>query len=558
MNLCSALFVCLLNVPSFSQNLPEIPLRFSEVKMQVHRSKEQAIAQEIFGKHAGKFRWHPISLSGIFSTYRIYFQGIPLHNAFLITRETNHESTEVLAPDFSRIKFPEPDYHPAGTRLVFDGSNWIPLSMASETSLSPPAAFRIFRDKSGSVKFSEDWLLRFSDSSVKARVFRPDPVSRLQMPYGGLLRDRGDSSSTLLRQAMDSVNIRLAFSGDSFRLKSPHLHFGEYSPPARRLSVSSDVSAFVFDRDVPGFEEVNAFWHLSRFRAFLDSLGLDSLARFPLQIDAHGMDGADQSAYSPLQEFMAFGDGNVDDAEDAAVILHEYGHVLAHAAFPFGNSGQERRALEEGICDYIAGSYLRASSSYLPDRLFRWDGNNEFWPGRSLVSNRNYPADLTGSLYADGGIFCSALSAMEAATGRKALHHILLTALYGIGPNLSMPAAARQMLIADSALYQGQHASEIRSRFLQRGIDPDLVVVSAAPAFEKDFFVFYAENGRAFIRNRAEAKVDVMLVDATGRQKAVFSCPAGVSEVPVNGLPPGIYFLRKGNDCFRLRILSDN
>jgi hypothetical protein len=357
---------------------------------------------------------------------------------------------------------------------------------------------------------------------------------------------------------MDSVSIQVQFSGDSFRLESPHFRFGEYSPPIHPLSVSNNASAFVFDRNEAGFEEVNAYYHLRQFREFLDSLGLDSLARFPLHIDAHGMDGADQSAYSPLQEFLAFGDGNVDDAEDAAVIIHEYGHALAQAAFPFGNSGQERRALEEGICDYLAGSYLRANSNYLPNRIFRWDGNNEFWPGRSLVSNRNYPGDLSGSLYTDGEIFCSALSAIESITGRKALHHILLTAMYGLGPNLSMPAAARQILAADSVLYQGQHSAQIRFQFLQRGIDPDLVVVSAAPAFEQDFFVFYSESGEAFIRNRTEGNLALTLFDATGRQRAVFSCPEDVNKVPVKGLPLGIYFLRKENDCFRLRVINAN
>ena len=541
-------------VSAFSQQLPEIPLRFSEVRKPVHGGWEQALMLQLFGKNAAKFQLHPVSSSGVFRTYGIFFHGIPLHNGYVVLGEKNDEIAEVLAPDFSSIKFPVADYLPNDIRLVFDGKNWLPLQMEIETSLSPPAAFRNFRDDNGLLKFREDWLLRFTDSSVKARVFRPDPVSRLQMPYGGLLRDRGDSSSTLLRQAMDSVDIRISFSGDSFRLSSPHLKFGEFSPPARPLSVSSDASAFVFDRNEPGFEELNAFWHLSHFREFLDSLGLDSLARFPLNIDAHGMDGADQSAYSPLQEFLAFGDGNVDDAEDAAVILHEYGHALAHAAFPFGNSGQERRALEEGICDYIAGSYLRANSSFLPDRLFRWDGNNEFWAGRSLVSSRNYPGDLTGSLYADGEIFCSALSAMEALTGRRALHHILLTAMYGLGPNLSMPAAARQMLVADSAWYQGQHASAIRSHFLQRGIDPDLVVVSAAPSFQDDFSLFYGDDGQPFFRNRTGRGSTAELMDVQGRSRALFSTVPGVQEVPVKGLPAGLYFLRTEKQTLRLLL----
>ena len=549
-----ALVFCLLNGTAFAQHLPQIPNRFSEVWQPVHDDSEQALSLQVFGKNASKFGLllRPHS-NPVFSVYKILFHGIELHNAFLISRTTGKGSLEVLSPDFSTGI---PAISGISSRLAFDGKQWIPVNLEAETSLSPPAAFRVFRDENQQVKFREDWLLRFSDSSVKARVFRPDPVSRLQMPYGDMLRDRGDSSSDLLRQAMDSVRIRVQFSGDSFRLESPHFRFGEFSPPLRPLSVSSNASAFVFDRNEAGFEEVNAFYHLRQFREFLDSLGLDSLARFPLQIDAHGMDGADQSAYSPLQEFLAYGDGNVDDAEDAAVIIHEYGHALAHAAFPFGNSGQERRALEEGICDYLAGSYLRANSNYLPNRIFRWDGNNEFWPGRSLVSNRNYPGDLSGSLYADGEIFCSALSAMETSTGRKALHHIVLTALYGLGPNLSMPAAARQILAADSALYQGQHSAQIRFQFLQRGIDPDLVVVSAAPAFEQDFFVFYSESGEAIIRNRTGGISTLTLFDATGRQKAVFSCPEGVSEVPVNGLPPGIYFLRKGNDCFRLRVIN--
>ena len=555
-NLFAVLFICLLSLPVYSQQLPEIPLRFSEVKKQMHGSEEQAIGLRLFGKQAGMFQLEPVSASGIFSTYGISFQGFPMQNAFVIVREKNSALLEVLSPDFSRIRFPQSDVYPENSRLVYDGSNWIPLSMQAETSLSPPAAFWNFRDETGLLKFREDWLLRFSDSSVKARVFRPDPVSRLQMPYGGLLRDRGDSSSSLLRQAMDSVRIRVKFSGDSFRLENPYVRFGEFSPPAKPLSVSPDAAAFVFDRNEPGFEEVNAFWHLSRFREFIDSLGLDSLARFPLNIDAHGMDGADQSAYSPLQEFMAFGDGNVDDAEDAAVILHEYGHVLAHAAFPFGNSGQERRALEEGICDYMAGSYLRASSSYLPDRLFRWDGNNEFWAGRSLVSSRNYPGDLTGSLYADGEIFCSALSAMEASAGRKALHHILLTAMYGLGPNLTMPAAARQMLIADSALYQGQHSAQIRFHFLQRGIDPDLVVVSTAPAFQQDFFLFYGADGQPFLRNNSSRSSPAELMDVQGRSRAWFNSEPGVQEVPVKGLPAGLYFLRTEQQTLRLLLLN--
>jgi hypothetical protein len=59
------------------------------------------------------------------------------------------------------------------------------------------------------------------------------------------------------------------------------------------------------NRNHAGFEEVNIFYHLNSYREFLDSLGFGDLADYQLKVDAHGMDGADQSAYSPLQDVLA-------------------------------------------------------------------------------------------------------------------------------------------------------------------------------------------------------------------------------------------------------------
>jgi hypothetical protein len=352
---------------------------------------------------------------------------------------------------------------------------------------------------------------------------------------------------------MDSVRIRVRLDGDTFRLESPFLKLGEFSPPLRKRALSASPDSFFFDRSEPGFEEVNVFFHLSNWRRHLWEIGFDSLARYPLSIDAHGMDGADQSAFSPLQDMLAFGDGNVDDAEDASVILHEYGHVLCHAAFPFGNSGQERRALEEGICDYLAGTYINSFGTFLQDRIYRWDGNNEFWPGRSLVSTSQYPGDLSGSLYADGAIFCSALNRLESSIGRNNLHRILLTALYGLGPNFTMPAAARLILLADSALYQGQHSVSIRQGFLESGIDPGLVVVSASRPRRPANGVFFDASGKAFFRGADS--VNAELRDASGRIHRLMKLEeVRWQEIPLDGLAPGIYFLKTRSAVFPIPV----
>ena len=50
---------------------------------------------------------------------------------------------------------------------------------------------------------------------------------------------------------------------------------------------------------------------------------------------------------------LRFGKGGVDDAEDAEVILHEYGHAI-HFAQNFSFASEEAGAISEGFGDYWA------------------------------------------------------------------------------------------------------------------------------------------------------------------------------------------------------------
>ncbi|MEZ4916786.1 MAG: hypothetical protein R2836_07345 [Chitinophagales bacterium] len=54
-----------------------------------------------------------------------------------------------------------------------------------------------------------------------------------------------------------------------------------------------------------------------------------------ISVDTHGNNGADNSFFSPATPLrLIFGEGGVDDAEDADVIIHEYGHAISHFAAP--------------------------------------------------------------------------------------------------------------------------------------------------------------------------------------------------------------------------------
>jgi len=543
---------------AYSQDLPPLILKHHNFIVQ---EKSSGKPQEIPGFHLPKnLSTKEVPNSGsVFRVLQLQANGFPMHNAFLL-RSQNANGIESLFPEAIFEKIAPADFKLEKTsdlRYIFNGEFWELMQVKAVTTPAPPSAGLIFSDASGQERFREDWLLRFSDSSVRARVFRPDPVSRLRIPYGGQLRDREDSAYALLRQAMDTVQIRLRFSADSFFLENSKFRFGEFSPPQKPLAKSSSPDSFLFDRNQSGFEEVNAFYHLNRFRQFIDSLGFTSLANYPLRVDAHGMDGMDQSAYSPLQDILAYGDGNVDDAEDAAVIVHEYSHVLCQSAIPFGNSGQERRAIEEGLCDYLAGSYLRSFSDYLPNRIFRWDGNNEFWTGRSLVSSKMYPNDLSGGIYADGEIFCSVLTKIEESRGRAVTHQLLLSALPALLPNLNMPKAARLLLAADTAIFQGQNSVAIRQHFIERGIDPDLVIVGNQPEkFESGSFLFYRADGKVGFRNKTLRPISVQIHDAMGKVLMDFKTQPEqeINILPLDNLVPGIYFLRTGDKLFRIPV----
>ena len=102
----------------------------------------------------------------------------------------------------------------------------------------------------------------------------------------------------------------------------------------------------------------------------------------------HGFNGADNSHYVTSVNKIAYGDGGIDDAEDATVILHEYGHAIQHSEVP-GWGGGESKALGEGFGDYWAGSYLRSISLYNADTVFNWDGSSG--GRRTLLDPRGYP-----------------------------------------------------------------------------------------------------------------------------------------------------------------------
>ena len=64
--------------------------------------------------------------------------------------------------------------------------------------------------------------------------------------------------------------------------------------------------------------------------------------------------GIDNSYSWDKHDVMRFGKGGVDDAEDAEVIVHEYGHAVHDAQVPGFGSSLAAGSIGEAFGDYLA------------------------------------------------------------------------------------------------------------------------------------------------------------------------------------------------------------
>lgn len=309
-----------------------------------------------------------------------------------------------------------------------------------------------------------------SDTTAKAYVFKPNPIISANTTYGGNYVDNNDQASSFLDAERVMVDIKVDYDNNVFRLQNDYVKIVENSAPTN-TPVTSSTPEFLFDRSEQGFEEVNVVYHITHFQEYMQSLGFNNLVDYQLEVDPHGFAGADNSAFNYFPSpSLTFGEGGVDDAEDAQVVLHEYGHAIMHSAAPNTNNGSERNALDEANGDYIASSYSKYVNNYDWHKVFSWDGHNTFWNGRMSISDKHYPDDLELHLYNDAPIWSSTIMQIEENIGRDVSTQILLQSAYSYSSNMTMPQAAQLYIQADSLLNNGDNYAYICHLFKDRGL----------------------------------------------------------------------------------------
>jgi len=334
-------------------------------------------------------------------------------------------------------------------------------------AVSPPGDWQVLVDaRTGEVFQVVDRSLNVDGTGY---VFDPDPLSTAHATYGDPgFTDGADATTPQLDAARVSRTLKdLANRAGRFKLQGPYAEVVDSESPFKGLFIQFG-STFNFDRSQDAFEAVNAYYHIDQMMRYVN--GTLGIRVMPFQytggvrFDPSGFNGLDNSHYLLSTGQLAFGEGGVDDAEDADVILHELGHGL-HDWLTAGGLSQVD-GLSEGVGDYVAQSYSRSRGQWASNEtpyswVFNWDGHNPFWAGRVTNYDAPYPRGMTGEVHIDGQIWASSLMKIWNDVGRNRTDAAVFEGLAMTNAGSSQNDAAQAVLQAAVAL--GYTAAEVGS-----------------------------------------------------------------------------------------------
>jgi hypothetical protein len=312
-----------------------------------------------------------------------------------------------------------------------------------------------------------------STDRADATVFYPNPVQQLGNES---LTDQKDADYPALAPAYRQVILTNldgsgGLTGRFVTVKS------KTGTPARAV----DGSFPAWHRDSDQFEQVMGYYWVNTAQAYLQSLGFGGALRpvnqrqIELRIDQYG---GDNSFFREDKANITLGKGGVDDAEDAEVIVHEYGHSVQDSQVPGFGTNLESGSIGEGFSDYLAvavSSWAAGAPTLTPEACVAdWDSVSytSTVPHclRRLDGTKVYPTDLRGEVHADGEIWSRALWDIRKALGDTRATTLIIEAQFDFTADTSFRAAALATVAAAKKLYGTRAEASVRAAFTARGI----------------------------------------------------------------------------------------
>ncbi|MGH3712804.1 MAG: DUF7453 family protein [Micromonosporaceae bacterium] len=332
-------------------------------------------------------------------------------------------------------------------------------------------ATRTLVDAHTGAVISVESLARHVDG--EGRVFDPNPVVTLRDPS---LRDQDDADYPELAPAYRTVPLR-HLDGSGF-LRG---RYAEVLAPDEAAYAPDNV--FDYPRSSTFFSQTMAYYHLTKAQEYIASLGFTDVNHEPQLIVPDGLE-EDSSFYQPGSgtdpDLIVTGTGGVDDAEDADVMWHEYGHAIQDDQVPGWGTSEDARAIGEGFGDYWGVTMSQpVNDGYDVPCMADWDAAG-FGCLRRVDTDLTV-ADRTFREHDDGRIWSRALWDINQALGRDVANLIILEAQFGYSPATTFDAAARVTVDTALQLLGGRAARIAYQAFRARGMLASLPDTAGSP-----------------------------------------------------------------------------
>lgn len=349
-----------------------------------------------------------------------------------------------------------------GSELVYFPHHGVPtLAWKVVVKISRPAAeWKVYIEAVTGEVLEKVSLLKKLEG--KGRVFDPNPIVTLN-------NTRLKNNSKIPRAAYIDVPLRDLKAGG--KLDGPYVTTKKTVKRVKRKSLR-----FLFSRSNRAFKEVMVYFHIDRAQRHIQEIGFNNVLNRPIAVNISGT-REDNSYYSPTTKSLTFGTGGVDDAEDAEVILHEYGHAIQDDQIPGFGESHEAEAMGEGFGDFLAATFFaEIKSKKMKPAIASWDAvvySEDDPPNmRRVDSKKKYPKDVSNEPHDDGEIWSACLWQLRTALGRTATERLIIAHHFLLTRHASFKDAAHALILTDQNLNRGANEAVIRKIFERRGILP--------------------------------------------------------------------------------------
>jgi len=311
------------------------------------------------------------------------------------------------------------------------------------------------------------------DHTATGTVFFPNPVQQLGLQN---LTDNKDADDPAFAPAYRRVTLT--------DLDGSGALTGAYVTVKSATGKAAKAVGGVFPdfhRNADQFEQVMGYYWVTTAQAYLRQLGFGTTHR-PVnqrQIELRlNQFGGDNSFFRDNKTNITLGKGGVDDAEDAEVIVHEYGHSVQDSQVRGFGTSLEAGSIGEGFSDYLAvavTSWAASVPTLTPEACIAdWDSVSYTTSTphclRRLDGTKVYPGDVVGEVHADGEIWSRALWDIRVALGDTTASTLIIEAQFDFTTDTSFHFAALATVAAAQRLYGAVAANAVQAAFAARGI----------------------------------------------------------------------------------------